>query len=312
MSHPEQAKVLIIGSGPAGYTAAIYAARAGLNPILYKGTQPGGQLSITSDVENYPGFPEGVMGPEMMMMFEKQAARFGTDIRDGFIKQVDFTSYPLRVFDEQQREILCDSVIISTGAAAKWIGIPGEERLFGKGVSACAVCDGFFFRKQDVAVIGGGDSACEESSYLAKLCNKVYLIVRKDHMRASQVMQKRVRKTPNIELLLHTRPVEVLGESSVEGLIIEDTQTQAQRTLTIQGFFSSIGHKPNTEIFNNQLQMDDEGYIQTKSGSTNTNVEGVFATGDVQDRIYRQAITAAASGCQGALDAERFLAEIGK
>ena len=300
--------VLIIGSGPAGYTAAIYAARAEMKPLLYTGDQPGGQLTITNDVENYPGYPEGVVGPQMMMDFQKQAARFGTDIRNGLITKIDLSKRPfIAEADNGKVEIEAQSVIISTGASAKWLGLESEERLNGKGVSACAVCDGFFFRGQTVAVVGGGDTAAEESSYLSKLCKKVYLLVRRDEMRASQIMQKRVMNAENIEVLWHHEAEEILGVDEVEGVRVVNNQTQEKKELDIQGFFVAIGHKPNTDIFKGQLDMDENGYILTKPRSTWTNVEGVFASGDAQDHIYRQAVTAAGSGCMAALDAERWL-----
>lgn len=304
----EQIDVLIIGSGPAGYTAAIYAARANLKPVLYTGSQPGGQLTTTTDVENYPGYPEGVMGPEMMMDFQQQAERFGTGVRFGMATSVDFTSYPLRVTIDEEHEIEAKSVIISTGASAKWLGIPSEERLNGKGVSACAVCDGFFFRGQDAVVVGGGDTAAEEASYLSKICNKVYMLVRRDELRASAIMQRRVQKAANIEIFWNTETEEVLGEEEVEGVRVINNQTGEKSVIPVQAFFVAIGHKPNTDIFQETLDMDENGYIITEPDTSRTNVEGVFASGDVQDHVYRQAITAAGSGCMAALDAERFLA----
>ena len=303
----EEVNVLILGSGPAGYTAAIYAARAGLNPVLYMGDQPGGQLTITNDVENYPGYPQGVMGPEMMVDFQKQSERFGTDTRYGLATSVDFSGYPLKVTIDEKHEIHARAVIISTGASAKWLGLPSEQRLNGKGVSACAVCDGFFFKGQDVAVVGGGDTAAEEATYLAKLCRKVYLLVRRDELRASKIMQQRVFNTPNLEVLWNTETDEVLGEEDVEGVRVVNNKTGEKQDLQVQGFFVAIGHKPNTDIFKNYLDMDESGYIKTIPGSTLTNVEGVFASGDAQDHIYRQAVTAAGTGCMAALDAERFL-----
>jgi thioredoxin reductase (NADPH) len=304
---PEEVNVLILGSGPAGYTAAIYAARAGLKPMMYQGGQPGGQLTITNDVENYPGYPEGVMGPEMMLDFQKQAERFGTDNRYGLATSVDFSGYPLKVVIDDKHEVLAKSVIISTGASAKWLGIPSETRLNGSGVSACAVCDGFFFRGQEVAVVGGGDTAAEEATYLAKLCKKVYLLVRRDEMRASNIMQKRVMNTPNLEILWNTETDEILGEQQVEAVRVINNKTGEKFVIPIGGFFVAIGHLPNTEIFKDYLDMDENGYIKTIPGSTQTNVEGVFASGDAQDHIYRQAVTAAGTGCMAALDAERFL-----
>ena len=304
---PEEVNVLILGSGPAGYTAAIYAARAGLNPVLYQGDQPGGQLTITNDVENYPGYPDGVQGPEMMMDFQKQAERFGTDTRYGLATSVDFSGWPLKVTVDEKHEIHAKAVIISTGASAKWLGLPSEERLNGKGVSACAVCDGFFFRGQDVVVVGGGDTAAEESTYLAKLCKKVYLVVRRDEMRASKIMQQRVMNTPNLEIMWNTETEEVLGVDQVEGVRVYNNKTGEKQDLDVQGFFVAIGHEPNTGIFKDYLEMDENGYIKTVPGSTVTNVEGVFASGDAQDHIYRQAVTAAGTGCMAALDAERYL-----
>ncbi|EON77938.1 Thioredoxin reductase [Lunatimonas lonarensis] len=305
----EHVKVLIIGSGPAGYTAAIYAARAGLNPVLYTGVQPGGQLTITTDVENYPGYPEGVMGPEMMEDFRKQAERFGTDVRYGIITNVDFSGYPHRVTVDESNELLADAVIISTGASAKWLGLESETRLNGRGVSACAVCDGFFFRGQEVAIVGGGDTACEEASYLSNICKKVYMIVRRDELRASQIMQKRVLSNPKIEVLWNHQTVEVLGEEEVTGVSLKNSVTGALRELPVSAFFVAIGHQPNTGVFSGFIDMDESGYIQTVPGSTKTNIPGVFACGDAQDNVYRQAVTAAGTGCMAALDAERFLAE---
>lgn len=307
-SEIEKVKVLIIGSGPAGYTAAIYASRAGLSPVLYTGGQPGGQLTITTDVENYPGYPDGIMGPEMMEDFKKQAERFGTQVRYGMVTKVDLTGNPHKVIVDDQIEIHADTVIISTGASAKWLGIESEERLNGKGVSACAVCDGFFFRGQDVAIVGAGDTACEEASYLANICSKVYMLVRRDEMRASQIMQKRVMNNPKIEILWNTETDEILGENEVEGMRVLNNKTGEKREYKISGFFVAIGHQPNTDIFNNIIDMDENGYIKTIPGSTRTNVEGVFACGDAQDHIYRQAVTAAGTGCMAALDAERYLA----
>jgi len=304
----ENIQVLIIGSGPAGFTAAIYASRAGLKPVLYQGGQPGGQLTITNDVENYPGYPDGVIGPQMMIDFQKQAERFGADIRGGMVTSVDFSSYPLKAVVDEKNEILAEAVIIATGASAKWLGIPSEERLNGKGVSACAVCDGFFFKNQHVAVVGGGDTAAEESSYLTKLCPKVYLLVRRDELRASQIMQKRVSSNPKIEILWNTEVDEILGDEEVEGMRVVNNKTGEKSVIDIQGFFVAIGHQPNTQIFESYLDMDENGYIKTIPGTAKTNIEGVFVTGDAQDHVYRQAVTAAGSGCMGALDAERFLA----
>ncbi|MCS7074562.1 MAG: thioredoxin-disulfide reductase [Bacteroidia bacterium] len=304
----EHIQCLIIGSGPAGYTAAIYAARANLKPVLYTGLQIGGQLTTTTEVENYPGYPNGVLGPEMMEDFRKQAERFGTDIRYTMISKVDFTTSPKRIWTDDGTELTADAVIISTGASAKWLGLESEQRLNGRGVSACAVCDGFFYRGKEVVVVGGGDTAAEEATYLAKLCSKVYLLVRSDKMRASKIMQERVRKTSNIEILWNTETVDILGTDKVEGVLIKNRANDETKTLSVQGFFVAIGHKPNTDIFIGQLEMDENGYIITKGKSTYTSVEGVFACGDVQDHVYRQAVTAAGSGCMAALDAERWLA----
>ncbi len=306
----EHVKVLIIGSGPAGYTAAIYAARAGMSPVLYTGGQPGGQLTITTDVENYPGYPEGIMGPEMMEDFRKQAERFGTQVRYGLVTQVDFSARPHRVVVDEQKTILAETVIISTGASAKWLGLESETRLNGRGVSACAVCDGFFFRGQEVAIVGAGDTACEEASYLANICSKVYMIVRRDEMRASQIMQNRVKNNPKIEILWNTETQEILGAEEVTGMRVLNTKTEKISEISISGFFVAIGHQPNTGIFKDFITMDEAGYIQTIPGSTKTNVEGVFACGDAQDHVYRQAVTAAGTGCMAALDAERFLAAL--
>ena len=306
----EQVKVLIIGSGPAGYTAAIYAARAGMNPLLYTGGQPGGQLTITTDVENYPGYPEGIMGPEMMEDFRKQAERFGTQVRYGLVTQVDFNAQPHRVVVDEQKTILADTVIISTGASAKWLGLESETRLNGRGVSACAVCDGFFFRGQEVAIVGAGDTACEEASYLANICSKVYMIIRRDEMRASQIMQNRVKNNPKIEILWNTETQEILGDQEVTGMRIINSKTNEISEIPISCFFVAIGHQPNTEIFKNFISMDAAGYIQTIPGTSKTNVAGVFACGDAQDNVYRQAVTAAGTGCMAALDAERYLAAL--
>lgn len=304
----EKAKVLIIGSGPAGYSAAIYAARAGFNPIMITGGQPGGQLTITNDVENYPGYPDGVNGPQMMVDFQKQAERFGTDIRYGMATAVDFSDYPHKVTIDDKYEIIADSVIVATGASAKYLGLPSEEKYNNRGVSACAVCDGFFYKGQEVAVVGGGDTAAEEATYLANLCPKVYLLVRRGEMRASQIMQNRVRNTPNIEVLWNTETDEVLGDDDgVTGIRVVNTVTGEKSELNIKGFFIAIGHKPNTDIFKEYLDMDETGYLRVKPGSSKTNIPGVFATGDAADKVYRQAVTAAGTGCMGALDAERFL-----
>jgi thioredoxin reductase (NADPH) len=304
----QRIKVLIIGSGPAGYTAAIYASRAGLNPVLYTGGQPGGQLTITTDVENYPGYPAGIQGPEMMEDFRKQAERFGTKVIYGQVTSVDFDSFPHKVIVDNLQEVHADTVIISTGASAKWLGLESESRLNGKGVSACAVCDGFFFRGQEVAIVGAGDTACEEASYLSNICSKVYMIVRKNEMRASQIMQRRVLNNPKIEVLWNTETEEILGEDEVTGVRIFNNLTNETNELKVSGFFVAIGHHPNTDIFKNIIDMDGNGYIKTIPGSTWTNKEGVFACGDAQDHIYRQAVTAAGTGCMAALDAERYLA----
>ncbi|MCS6928182.1 MAG: thioredoxin-disulfide reductase [Saprospiraceae bacterium] len=308
----EKVKCLIIGSGPAGYTAAIYAARAGLKPVLYAGPQPGGQLMITTDVENYPGYPEGRTGPEMMDDFRRQAERFGTDIRYEAIVRVDFSDPKAhRAWAENGHEIQSPTVIIATGASAKWLGIPGEERLKNAGVSACAVCDGFFFRGQEVAVVGGGDTAAEESTYLAKICSRVHLLVRRNEMRASKIMQQRVLNTPNIQIHWNTEAEEILGEQVVEGVRIVNNKTGERTILPVTGFFVAIGHKPNTDIFRDWLELDESGYIITTPGRTTTKVPGVFACGDAQDKIYRQAVTAAGTGCMAALDAERYLVQQG-
>jgi len=306
----EKVECLIIGSGPAGYTAAIYAARADMKPVLYEGLQPGGQLTITTDVENYPGYPDGIMGPEMMENFKKQAVRLGTDVRFGMVTSVEFTpAGPQKVIVDGTKEISAQAVIISTGASAKWLGLPSEERLNGSGVSACAVCDGFFYRGTDVAIVGAGDTACEEASYLSKICNKVYMLVRRDEFRASKAMQHRVLTTPNIEVLYNTETDEILGEQAVEGVRVLNNKTNETREIPIKGFFVAIGHTPNTEIFKPYIDMDDQGYIITEKGTSKTNIEGVFCAGDAQDKIYRQAVTAAGSGCMAALDAERWLSE---
>lgn len=303
----DKAEVLIIGSGPAGYTAAIYAARAELKPLMYAGYQPGGQLMITTDVENYPGYPDGIMGPKMMEDFRKQAERFGTEIRYSTVTEVDMSQRPFVVKADDDRVIHADSIIVSTGASAKWLGLESEERLNGFGVSACAVCDGYFFKGEDVAIVGGGDTAAEEAMYLSKLCKKVYMLVRKDQMRASVVMQRRVEAAENIELLYNHETVEVLGEKEVEGVKVKNRTSGEERTLTVTGFFVAIGHNPNTGIFKGQLDMDEVGYLLTKPDSTATNIDGVFAAGDAQDKTFRQAVTAAGTGCMAALEAERYL-----
>ena len=307
----EHIKCLIIGSGPAGYTAAIYAARADMKPVMYEGLQPGGQLTITTEVENYPGYPKGTQGPEMMEDFKAQAARFGTDIRWGLATSVDFNSTPHKVVIDEKTTITADAVIIATGASAKWLGLESENKYNGFGVSACAVCDGFFFKGQDVAIVGAGDTAAEEATYLAKLCKKVYMIVRKDEMRASKAMQHRVMNTANIEILYNTETKEIIGDNAVTGAIVTNAKTGEERTLVVTGFFVAIGHKPNTDIFKPWINMDETGYIQTTPGTSKTNIEGVFAAGDAQDKIYRQAVTAAGSGCMAALDAERYLSAKG-
>ncbi|RVU26960.1 thioredoxin-disulfide reductase [Sandaracinomonas limnophila] len=308
----EKIKCLIIGSGPAGFTAAIYASRAGLEPILYQGAQPGGQLTTTTEVDNFPGYPHGVDGPTMMVDLENQAKRFGTDVRTGMATKVDFTSSPKKVWIDESYEIEADAVIIATGASAKWLGLEGEKTFNGLGVSACAVCDGFFYRNQTVAVVGAGDTAAEEASYLANLCEKVHLIVRRDEMRASLIMQERVKNNPKIEIHWNTETEEILGDASgVTGIRIKNNKSGETSELALTGFFVAIGHQPNTAIFRGQLEMDAQEYLITEKGSSKTNVEGVFACGDVQDTIYRQAITAAGSGCMAALDAERWLAATG-
>ena len=307
----EKVSILIIGSGPAGYTAAIYAARANMKPLLYQGIQPGGQLTITTEVENYPGYPDGIQGPEMMVHFEKQAARMGADIRYGLATKVDFSGDVKKVWIDDEKLIEADAVIISTGASAKWLGIPSEERLNGFGVSACAVCDGFFFKGKEVAIVGAGDTAAEEALYLSKMCTTVHMFVRKEAMRASKVMQDRVMNTPNIKIYFNTETDEILGEKKVEGVRILNTKTNTKQDIPVSAFFVAIGHTPNSGIFKDYVTMDETGYILTEPGTTKTNVEGVFASGDVQDKNYRQAVTAAGSGCMAALDAERYLTSKG-
>ncbi|MGI4831918.1 MAG: thioredoxin-disulfide reductase [Janthinobacterium lividum] len=304
----EHIHCLIIGSGPAGYTAAIYAARAGLQPVMYMGLQPGGQLTITNDVENFPGYPDGVMGPEMMEDLKKQATRFGTDIRYGIATKVDFSASPHQITIDESTELTADAVIIATGASAKWLGLPSEARLNGAGVSACAVCDGFFYRGKDVVIVGAGDTAAEEASYLANLCSKVYMLVRKDAMRASKIMQKRVLENPKIEVLFDTATEEILGEHAVEAVRVKNLMSGEEREIPVHGFFVAIGHEPNSKIFHDYLHHDEQGYLKTLPGTAKTNVDGVFACGDVQDFTYRQAVTAAGTGCMAALDAERYLA----
>ena len=301
----------IIGSGPAGYTAAIYAARANMKPTLIQGMQPGGQLTTTNDVENYPGYPTGITGPKMMEDFLKQAERFGTNVIFGTVTKVELSKKDgesHKIIVDNKKEIITKTVIISTGASAKYLGLPSETKFMGSGVSACAVCDGFFFKNQDVVVVGGGDSAAEEATYLSNLCNKVYLLVRKKEMRASKIMQKRVFETKNIEVLFNHETVEILGDNSVSGVKVKNNVSLDEKIIAATGFFLAIGHNPNTEIFKNQLDMDETGYLITKPDSTLTNLPGVFASGDAQDSVYRQAITAAGTGCMAALDAERYLA----
>ncbi len=307
----EKVHCLIVGSGPAGYTAAIYASRAGLNPVLYQGIQPGGQLTITTEVENYPGYPDGIQGPDMMVHFENQAKRMGADIRYGLATKVDFGKRPLKVEIDEEKWIEADSVIIATGASAKWLGLESEQRLNGFGVSACAVCDGFFFKGKEVAIVGAGDTAAEEALYLSKICSQVHMIVRRHEMRASKVMQERVINTANIKVYWNSETDEILGDKKTEGVRIKNNQTQEKTEIPVSAFFVAIGHQPNSAIFKDWIDMDDAGYIKTIPGSSKTNIEGVFACGDVQDKIYRQAVTAAGSGCMAALDAERYLSEKG-
>ncbi|MEO5562746.1 MAG: thioredoxin-disulfide reductase [Chitinophagaceae bacterium] len=307
----EKVQVLIIGSGPAGYTAAIYASRANLKPVLYQGIQPGGQLTITTEVENYPGYADGVQGPEMMVDFEKQANRMGADIRFGLATKVDFSSKPFKVEVDEEKWIEADSVVIATGASAKWLGLESEQRLNGYGVSACAVCDGFFFRNKEVAIVGAGDTAAEEALYLSKLCTNVHMFIRKGEMKASKIMQDRVLNTPNIKMYWNTETDEIFGDKTVTGVRIKNNKTNETKDIPINGFFVAIGHQPNSDIFKGWLDMDEAGYIKTVPGTSKTNIEGVFASGDVQDKIYRQAVTAAGSGCMAALDAERYLSSKG-
>ncbi len=307
----EKVHCLIIGSGPAGYTAAIYASRAGLNPVLYQGIQPGGQLTITTEVENYPGYPEGIQGPEMMVHFEKQAARMGADIRYGVATTVDFTGPVHKVQIDEEKWIEADAVIISTGASAKWLGLESEQRLNGFGVSACAVCDGFFFKGKEVAIVGAGDTAAEEALYLSKICSQVHMIVRRDEMRASKVMQDRVKNAANIKIYWNSETDEVLGDKKVNAVRIRNNKTGEKQEVPVSAFFVAIGHQPNSDIFKGWIDMDEAGYVKTIPGTSKTNVEGVFASGDVQDKIYRQAVTAAGSGCMAALDAERYLSAKG-
>lgn len=316
MSTPEHHRCLIIGSGPAGYTAAIYAARADMKPVLYQGQQPGGQLTETTEVDNFPGYPSGINGPQMMKDLEDQAKRFDTDVRYGWVTRVDFSGpvHKVWVGDNQETEIHADTVIISTGASAKWLGLESELRLrdLGGGVSACAVCDGFFYRNQEVVIVGAGDSACEEASYLAKLCTKVTMLVRRDEMRASKAMQHRVNSLANIEVLYNTETMEVMGEEAVDGVKVKNNVTGAEHVIPATGFFVAIGHKPNTDVFKEFITLDSQGYIvPAQPGTSKTNVDGVFVSGDAADKVYRQAITAAGTGCMAALDAERYLAERG-
>lgn len=307
----ESIKCLIIGSGPAGYTAAIYASRANMFPVLYQGTQPGGQLTTTNDVENFPGYPDGITGPEMMIELQNQAKRFGTDVRDGWVTKVDFSGPIHKVWVNDSKEIHCETVIISTGASAKYLGLESEQKYLklGGGVSACAVCDGFFYRNQEVVIVGAGDSACEEAHYLSKLCSKVTMLVRRDVFRASKIMAHRVINTENIEILFNTETEEVLGDGQVVTAVkVKNNQTNKITEIPTTGFFVAIGHKPNTDIFKNFLTIDETGYIVNLPGTSKTNIEGVFVSGDAADHVYRQAVTAAGTGCMAALDAERFLA----
>ena len=304
----ERIKTLIIGSGPAGYTAAIYAARADMHPVVIQGLQPGGQLSTTTDVDNYPGYKDGITGPEMMEDFKAQAERFGTDTRWGMVTKVDFSEQPFKVEIDEKTNVLAETVIIATGASAKWLGMEDEKRLSGYGVSACATCDGFFYKGHDVIVVGAGDTAAEEATYLAKLCNKVTMLVRRDEMRASKAMQKRVLSTPNLDVLFHHETKSINGEKGVESVTAFNNQTGKEITIPVAGFFVAIGHKPNTDLFKGQLEMDENGYLIIEAGTSKTKIPGVFASGDVADHVYRQAVTAAGTGCIAALDAERFLA----
>jgi len=306
----EKVHCLIIGSGPAGYSAAIYAARANMKPVMYQGIQPGGQLTITTEVENYPGYPEGVQGPEMMVHFEKQASRMGTEVRYGLATKVDFLKSPFKVWIDEEKMIEAETVIIATGASAKWLGLESEQRLNGFGVSACAVCDGFFFRGKEVAIVGAGDTAAEEALYLSKLCSTVHMFIRRNEMRASKIMQERIQRTPNITMYWNTETEEILGESKVSGVRVRNNKTNKTEEIVVSGFFVAIGHQPNSDIFKGWLEMDEAGYVKTIPGTCHTNVEGVFAAGDVQDKIYRQAVTAAGSGCMAALDAERYLSAL--
>lgn len=306
----ESVKCLIVGSGPAGLTAAIYAARADLKPVLYQGLQPGGQLTITTEVENFPGYPQGVNGPQLMEDIKNQALRFNAEIRWGIATKADLSERPFKIWIDETHKILADTLIIATGASARWLGMESEQKFNGYGVSACATCDGFFYRGMDVAVIGGGDTACEEASYLSKLARKVYLIHRRDELRASKAMQNRIFKTPNIELVWDSVPQEILGDKTVKSIKLQNVKTGIYSELPVEGVFVAIGHKPNSELFVEQLNLDENGYIITEAGTTRTNIPGVFAAGDIQDHVYRQAVTAAASGCMAAIDAERWLASL--
>ena len=311
-SNSQKIKCLIIGSGPAGYTAAIYAARANMSPILYQGIQPRGQLTTTNDVENFPGYPDGITGPEMMIQLQNQAERFGTDVRSGWVTKVDFKD-GLKAWVNDTQELNCETIIISTGASAKYLGLESEQKYLklGGGVSACAVCDGFFYKNQDVVIVGAGDSACEEAHYLSKLCNKVTMLVRRDEFRASKIMQERVKKTENIDILFNTETVEVIGNDQVvDSVLVKNNKTDEETTIPVTGFFVAIGHNPNTDIFKPYLNMDETGYIVNEPGSSKTNIPGVFVSGDAADHVYRQAITAAGTGCMAALDAERYLASL--
>ena len=308
-SQAERHDVVIIGTGPAGFTAAVYAARANLNPVVFRGPEPGGQLVTTTDVENYPGFPDGILGPEMMEKFEGQAARFGAELRYGTVTAVDLSQRPFKLIVDDETPVLADAVIISTGASAKYLGLPNEKRLLGRGVSACATCDGAFFRDVDVAVVGGGDTAMEEALFLTRFASRVYVIHRRDELRASKIMQDRAMANPKITFLWNSEVVDVIGEQQVEGLRVLDVKKNETRDLPVEGLFVAIGHKPNTDIFKPWIKMDAVGYIETEAGSSRTNVEGVFASGDAQDSVYRQAVTAAGTGCIAAIDAERWLAE---
>ncbi len=310
-SSAEEVPVVIVGTGPAGLTAALYTARANLSPVVFQGIQPGGQLITTTDVENYPGFPDGILGPDMMQLFEKQATRFGADLRYGMVTHVDFSQRPFRLLVDEETPVLAQTVIIATGASAKYLGLPNEQRLLGYGVSACATCDGAFFRKMDVAIVGGGDTAMEEALFLTRFASKVYLIHRRDSFRASKIMQERVFENEKIEILWDTVITDILGEKEVDAIDIENLKTGEKRQIPVKAMFAAIGHKPNTDVFAGWLDMDETGYIQTKPGTTYTNIPGVFACGDAQDHVYRQAVTAAGTGCMAAIDAERWLAEHG-